>query len=216
MSTVKRFKRRLQHFDIDIQNWNLLDQGVTALWGPSGSGKSTIIRGLLGIDPACEVEWLVDGVDIAQWPTERRRLGVVFQELALFPHLSAKGNILFPVDRKKFIHWQKDFEKLVEAFSLQSLLDQPVEKLSGGEKQRVAIARALIYRPQMLLLDEPFSSLDQEVKVSVRNMLKEVPKVWDCPMLLVTHDPEDVKDLAQRVAYLDRGRIAKEGPVSEF
>lgn len=216
MSVVEIFYRKLNQFDIDIKDWKLDESGITALWGPSGSGKTTIIKGLLGLDGQSQVQWLFEGVDLAKISMSQRRLGVVFQDLSLFPHLTAKGNILFPVKKKEHIHWEEDFNNLVDTLEIKPILDWPVHQLSGGEKQRVALARALICRPRMLLLDEPFSSLDEVVRGTARQMLKVLNKEFSCPMLLVTHDRQDVRDLAHKVSYIESGKIVKESSAQDF
>ena len=173
-----------------------------------------MVRSLLGLDTQTDVRWEFSGELISDWPVEDRKLAVVFQEPALFPHMSAQANIWFPVKDKK--QAQPLFEELVDRLQLNEFLKQPVETLSGGEKQRVAIARALIYRPRMLLMDEPFSSLDEEVKISVRAMVKDLCEKYQCPGLLITHDREDVLSLAEKVSYIKQGKIYRESPVSEF
>lgn len=207
MSVVKKFFRDLGEFAIDIQDWEILDQGITVLWGPSGAGKSTILNGLLGLDPRAEVEWMWQQKNLAAQTPTKRNLGVVFQDLGLFPHMSAEENILFPVHRKRHPHWQQDFQWLVEVMELSALLKSPVHKLSGGEKQRIALVRSLIYRPQMLLLDEPFSSLDERLRTKARGMVQKASEHFKCPVLLVTHDRQDVQALAQRVCQIEKGKI---------
>ena len=195
MSVVNHLKRSLKNFKIEIQEWQLFPEGGTVLWGPSGSGKSTILRALLGLDPKAEVVWTLGGQNLAELPLAERRLGAVFQNPALFPHMTAKQNILFPVQGKPSREWSKDFENLTESFRLGDLLDQPAPLLSGGERQRVSLARAMIYGPQFLLLDEPFSALDFETAQSVRQMAKGFLAEKGCPFLLVTHNRDDVQCL---------------------
>ena len=165
MSVVQKIYRDLNSFAVDINNWEILDQGVTVLWGPSGAGKSTIINALLGLDEKAEVKWSLGSVELDKLPPQKRNLGVVFQEPGLFPSMSVENNILFPVDKKKQSHWKVLFDQLTTELEIGEILKSPIHKISGGEKQRVALARALIYGPRMLLMDEPFSSLDQEVKI---------------------------------------------------
>ncbi len=210
MSVVEKFHRNFEEFSIDIKDWVLLDQGMTVLWGPSGAGKTSILNGLLGLDPKAQVRWIFKGVDLGSQPPAQKNLGVVFQDFCLFPHMSVEKNILFPVNPKIHQHWKQDFEFLVESLEIKSLLKSSVQKISGGEKQRVALARALIYRPQMLLLDEPFSALDESLRAKARKMLKEVCGKIGCPALLITHDREDVKDLAHKVTYIEQGKIIKD------
>lgn len=201
---------------MSIQSWEILDSGTTVLWGPSGSGKSTLIRGLLGLDDQAQVRWIFDGDDIARVPTPERRLGVVFQDPSLFPHMTARQNILFPVSHLKADQWTQDFEALVDGFDLHGFLEQKPSSLSGGEKQRVALARALIYRPRLLILDEPFSSLDGELRDLVRQQVQKMLDRWQCPLLLVTHDSEDVAALGEKVSLLNKGKIVQEMAAEAF
>ncbi len=210
MSVVETFHRDLGLFKIQIQNWEILDQGFTLLWGPSGAGKSTVLNGLLGFDSEAQVKWIFQGEEISRWPTDRRQLGVVFQDLFLFPHMTAQENVLFPVDKKKHSHWQKDFSNLVEVLQIGDLLSSPAPQLSGGERQRVALARALIYRPRMLLLDEPFSSLNEEIKGPLRLLLRQVCDEMKCPVLLVSHDPLDIEVLANKLTRIEKGQIVED------
>ena len=176
--------------------------------------RARFVRSLLGLDQKAKISWKFSQQDIAQLPIEKRNLAVVFQEPALFPHMSAQANIWFPVRDKK--NSQDRFDHLVDNLKLTSLLKKSVQKLSGGEKQRVAIARALIYQPRVLLLDEPFSSLDEKVRPSIRQMVKELCQEYQCSVLLITHDRGDVVDLAQKVSFIEGGRIFKECPVEQF
>ena len=241
MSLVKIFYRQFDNFSVSLKNWEIPDRGITLLWGPSGSGKSTIIRGLLGLDEKASIKWFFKNQEIGQKPPSQRHLGVVFQDLGLFPHMNAKNNILFPVDKKKHPHWKEDFDCLVESLELKTCLSRSTQNLSGGEKQRVALARTLIYRPQMLLLDEPFSSLDEKIKKKTQNLLKEFCKNNSVPVLLVTHDLSDVKSfvtgsdsppceenkknrkntceefgLINKVSQIKEGRIFREGSAPHF
>ncbi len=210
MSVVEKFHRDFDEFSIEIKNWVLLDQGITVLWGPSGSGKTTILHGLLGLDPQAQVQWNFKGENLGIKSPAERNLGVVFQDFCLFPHMSVEKNILFPVDTKKHQYWKQDFDFLVQTLELEMILKSSVEKISGGEKQRVALARALIYRPQMLLLDEPFSALDESLRSRSRTLLKKVCLELQCPALLITHDREDLIELAHKVTHLEKGKIIKE------
>jgi ABC-type Fe3+/spermidine/putrescine transport system ATPase subunit len=211
MSVVKKLFRKLNHFEIDIKDWQIPDQGITVLWGPSGSGKTTVVNSLIGLDSQAQVSWFFKDQDLAQVPTSQRGLSVVFQDLGLFPHMTARENILFPVVKKKHPHWQKDFDFLVTSLELEACLKQKTPSLSGGEQQRVALARALIYRPQMLFLDEAFSSLDESLRQQARQVLKKLITELQCPVLLITHDRQDVLELADRVCEIEKGRLVREG-----
>ncbi|UOE99873.1 ABC transporter ATP-binding protein [Bdellovibrio reynosensis] len=209
MSYVENLRRDYGDFKLDIPHWEILDQGVTVLWGPSGSGKTSIFRILLGLETCPGMKWEFQGVDLAKLKTPERRLGVVFQTLDLFPHLSAKENVLFAararkVDESKVARRMKE---LTAKMQMDSFLDRKASVLSGGEKQRVAIARALIGEPRLLLLDEPFSALDQELREESRRLVKAVIADEKIPALVVTHDHRDVEVMANKVSNIRNGQI---------
>lgn len=210
MSYVENLQRDYGDFKLDIPSWEILDQGVTVLMGPSGSGKTSVFRILLGLEACPGLKWSFAGEDLAKLKTPQRRLGVVFQTLDLFPHMSARENILFAararkVDEKKSL---ARLRELTDELQMQSFMERPASVLSGGEKQRVAIARALIGEPRLLLLDEPFSALDQELREESRKLIKKVIEDEKIPTLLVTHDPRDVEVLANKVTRIEKGRLA--------
>lgn len=210
MSVVEHLNKKYENFEIRIPRWEILDQGVTALWGPSGSGKTSVFRILSGLETCPGFKWMWEGTDLAQLPVPERRLGVVFQTLDLFPHLSAEKNIFFAVKARGVpaAHASERFLQLKSVLKLESFLDRRAELLSGGEKQRVALARALMSFPRMLLLDEPFSALDETLRVEARNLLQRILQETRTPALLITHDPRDLEVLAQKVTKIDHGQLA--------
>lgn len=212
MSFVENLRRNYGDFKVDIPRWEILDQGVTVLWGPSGSGKTSVFRVLLGLEACPDMKWFFAGQDLARLTTPQRRLGVVFQTLDLFPHMTAKENILFAarardVNREKARGRLKD---LAQILKMESFLDRPASVLSGGERQRVAIARAIMGEPRLLLLDEPFSALDQELREESRKLVRSVIEAEKIPTLLVTHDQKDVDVLANKVSVIRQGQIVEE------
>ncbi|WII70724.1 ATP-binding cassette domain-containing protein [Bdellovibrio sp. 22V] len=209
MSFVENLNRDYGDFKLDIESWEILDEGVTVLWGPSGSGKTSVFRILLGLEACPGMRWNFQGVDLAKMKTPQRRLGVVFQTLDLFPHLSAEENILFAA-RARDVEAKKAADRLkelTEILQMGSFLKRPASVLSGGEKQRVAIARALMGEPRLLLLDEPFSALDQELREESRKLVQQVIATEKIPTLLVTHDQRDVEALADKVTKIRDGRL---------
>lgn len=210
MSLIEHLNKKYQNFEIQIPRWEVLDRGVTALWGPSGSGKTTVFRILIGLEPCPGLKWKWDDEDLAQLPTPKRRLGVVFQGTDLFPHLTAEQNIFFPVKARKIPHSEANerFGMISQVLKLNSFLERRAELLSGGEKQRVAIARALMSFPRMMLLDEPFSALDDALKTEARQLLKTLLAETSTPALLITHDERDLDFLADQVTKIDFGRIS--------
>lgn len=212
MSFVENLQRDYGDFKINIPRWEILDEGVTVLWGPSGSGKTSVFRVLLGLEPCHTMKWSFQGLDLAKLKTPQRNLGVVFQSLDLFPHMTAKENILFAA-RARGIEEKTALVRLQELsdiLKMESFLDRSCSILSGGEKQRVAISRAVMGRPRLLLLDEPFSALDQELREESRRLLKRVIDEEKIPTLLVTHDIKDVETLANKVTSIRDGSIVDE------
>jgi sulfate transport system ATP-binding protein/putative spermidine/putrescine transport system ATP-binding protein len=209
MSTIKGIKIKKGEFELALPDLEILDQGVTAITGPSGSGKSTLFRILMGLDECPGFSWVLDGADLGKLTVAERRLGVVFQNLELFPHMTAKQNILI-AGTARGIPAQESHNhllKLSEALGLIRTLDVLVTNLSGGERQRVALARALMGSPRAILLDEPFSSLDEGHKDEARSLVKRVLQDWRIPTLLISHDERDTSFLAQKIYRLKSGRL---------
>lgn len=214
MSLVENLFKSYGEFKIDIPAWEILDAGVTVLWGPSGSGKTTVFRLLTGLEPVPALRWIFNGQDLARMRVPQRRLGVVFQSLDLFPHMTAEENILFAAKAREVPN-EDAYDKLMEltdVLQMKLFLNRKAGVLSGGEKQRVALARALIGRPRLLLLDEPFSALDQDLRQESRVLVKKVIERENIPTLLITHDPLDVEVLANKVSILKQGRLVEERP----
>jgi ABC-type sugar transport system ATPase subunit len=209
VSYVENLHRDYGDFELHIDRWEILDEGVTVLMGPSGSGKTSVFRILLGLEECAGLKWDYKGVDLAKLKTPDRRLGVVFQTLDLFPHMSAEENILFAARARKVDpdQAQKRLAELTDILQMQSFLKRPASVISGGEKQRTAIARALMGQPRLLLMDEPFSALDQELREEGRRLLRQVIEQEKIPTLLVTHDEQDVKQLATKVTKIKNGRL---------
>lgn len=209
MSLVENLLREYDGFKLNIPRWEIPDQGVTALWGPSGSGKTSVFRLLIGLEPCPGLKWTHQGVDLARLPVPERHLGVVFQTLELFPHMTAEQNILFAARARKMDVKQARarLKELSEELRMQSYLQRKAAVLSGGEAQRVALARAVITQPRFLFLDEPFSSLDQELRGEARSLVKQLIAKMGIPTLLVTHDVEDLSVLAETIVKIKDGQL---------
>ena len=210
MSVVENLNRDYGDFQLKISHWEISDQGVTALWGPSGSGKTSVFRVLIGLDDCAGLRWVLQGQDIAALNVEKRNLGVVFQSYELFPHLSVRQNIEFATEARKMEKEgaRKKTQGLIDRLALNSCADRPAHLLSGGEKQRTALARALVTKPRFLLLDEPFSALDEELRTDARRLVKEVLNEEKIPALLITHDERDLRGLADHVQKIRDGQLA--------
>lgn len=187
--------------------------GVTALFGPSGSGKSTLLRAIAGferpgggrIDLAGAV-WFDAGrgIDVAAY---RRPVGYMFQDARLFPHLSVAGNLRFADRRGRGAGAGYTYDDVVAATEIGGLLGRGVDGLSGGERQRVALARTLLIRPRLLLLDEPLAAIDRGRKADLLPYLEQLPERFGIPALYVSHDIDEVAQLADRILVLDHGRV---------
>ena len=194
---------------------------VLALVGPSGSGKSTLLRCIAGLHiPAegrieCGGETWLDTVSGKNLSTARRRIGMVFQNYALFPHLSALENVLEGMDDTGSAEALERAQRLLRKVHLDGLEQRRPHELSGGQQQRVAVARALAREPHVLLLDEPFSAVDRATREKLYGELAELRRDLDMPVILVTHDLEEAVMLADRMTILSRGRSLQSGPPLE-
>lgn len=214
MSLIRDLKIKVDDFRIEIPEWTLPDEGITALTGSSGAGKTTIVKALLGLIPAPGMSWRMGDLDLATLPIEKRRLGVVFQNYQLFPHLTGRQNILFAAQARQ-IPLNEVEEKLSswsKILRLESCLDRRAEVLSGGEKQRVSLARALIGRPRFLILDEPFSAIDADLRRESRDWVKALIDLERLPTLLISHDRHDVDSLSSVEFNLKDGRLKQVTP----
>jgi molybdate transport system ATP-binding protein len=195
-------------FAIDVRL--AIEHGVSALVGPSGSGKSTVlacIAGVLRPDAGRIVlgeTVLFDAAKRVAVPPERRGIGVVFQDRLLFPHMSVRQNLEFGQRRNP--QRKVDFAHLVNVLELGDLLVRFPHTLSGGERQRVALGRAILRGPELLLLDEPLTALDEELKAKVLDYIRRVIAEYRVPTLLVSHDPADVAALAEVTIRMKSGR----------
>jgi molybdate transport system ATP-binding protein len=209
----KTFKaKKLQRFALDVEF--SAPNGVTVIFGPSGSGKTTLLQCLAGLlqPEAGSIkvggETLFDSERGVHLPPQQRRVGYVFQELALFPHMTAAGNIAFGIRSNP--QKQALVQEMLDRFHIGHVASHRPDEISGGERQRVALARALVTQPRLLLLDEPFSALDDELKLAIIGDLKRWLAKNEIPVLLVTHDRSEAQMLGERVLLLRDGRVASE------
>jgi len=195
---------------------------VLAIFGPSGSGKTTILRSIAGLYAPREAlvrsgaETWLDTTSLQSVPAHRRKVGFVFQEYALFPHLTAVGNVTTALGHLPRASRRARAEALLQAVHLSSHVDRRPAALSGGERQRVALARALAREPAVLLLDEPLAAVDRAVRRRLQDEIDQIRRSLDIPLILVTHDFDDVVRLATHLLMLDRGRTIAAGPLEEL
>lgn len=184
--------------------------GVTALFGRSGCGKSSLLRIIAGLDRvpgatvACQGEWWQQGRHFL--PAERRRVGLVFQEHSLLTHLDVRGNLLYGWQRTPESERRLQLNEVVEMLAIEDLLARRVDQLSGGQSQRVSLGRALLSSPRLLLLDEPLAALDTQTKRDILPFLSRLARHSGVPMILITHAPDEVQRLADRVVFMHDGR----------
>jgi spermidine/putrescine ABC transporter ATP-binding subunit len=186
---------------------------LLTLLGPSGCGKTTALRTLTGHVRPDEGRILVDGRDVTDLPTHRRELGMVFQNFALFPHMTVRDNVGFPL-MVRGVPAAERVTRVAEALRLVRLeghADKQPRQLSGGQQQRVGLARALVYRPKVLLLDEPLSNLDAKLREEMRFEIRDVVTRLGITAVYVTHDQEEALALSDRIAIMHRGRIEQLG-----
>ena len=184
-----------------------------SLLGPSGCGKSTLMKTIAGIVPARSGSILLDGTDITKLPIHRRGTVVVFQDMRLFPHKSVAENVAFPLKMQGVSKERrlKTAEELLEKVQMGGYGNRKPGELSGGQQQRVALARALAAQPKLLLLDEPFSALDENLREDMRHLVLQLQKEFAMTVILVTHDREEALSMSNRVALLFDGQLSQIG-----
>lgn len=207
--------QRSFHLEVDLQ---LHQKELLALTGPSGSGKTTILRILAGLEKRAQGCLWVQGElwqDSAQGiflAPQQRSIGVVFQDYALFPNMSVLHNLQFALPKTEN---QTLIEELLEVMDLQALKKAYPRELSGGQQQRVALARALVRRPKLLLLDEPLSALDTQMREHLQTFIRLLHERYALTTLLISHHPEEIQRLADRVLLLEKGKIVSENLTQE-
>lgn len=200
---------------IAVNNFSteLPDGHLICLLGPSGCGKSTILNMLCGIIPVTEGHIYFDDKDVTKLPPDQRNIGMVFQNYALYPHLTVLENIAFPLEVKKISKKERNIkaEEIAKLVHVDNLLKRYPGELSGGQQQRVAIARALVKNPKLLLMDEPLSNLDARLRLEMREEIRRIQKETGVTTVFVTHDQEEAMSISDSILLMKDGILIQSG-----
>lgn len=194
------------------------DGEFVTLLGPSGCGKSTILRIISGLTDATDGTVMIDGKGMEKIPPKNRNVGMVFQSYALFPNMTVYENVAFglKMNKKQANEVAKQVEEMLDLVGLQGKKGAYPNELSGGQQQRVALARSLVVRPKVLLLDEPLSALDAQIRKHLQVELRAIQRELNMTMILVTHDQEEAMSVSDRIFVMNNGKIVQEGKPSEI
>jgi ABC-type sugar transport system ATPase subunit len=213
---AKRFDRRteaLKAISLEVASREFL-----VLLGPSGCGKTTVLRLIAGLEAPSAGDILIDGIRVNDLPPKDRDVAMVFQNYALYPHLSVRENIAFPLRMRRLPREQIE-ARVVDVgamLGLSDLLDRRPAQLSGGERQRVALGRAVVRRPKVFLFDEPLSNLDAKLRVQMRAELVRLHRTLGATMIYVTHDQVEAMTMGERIAVLSRGEVQQVGAPADI
>lgn len=204
-------EKKLNHFTLNVQ-FSMKNE-IVVLFGPSGSGKTTILETIAGLSHPDTGSIILNETiffETKKKPlsVQKRKIGYLFQDYALFPHMTVEKNIVYGVSKEK----QKKnnhVKAITEALGIKHLLPKYPGQISGGEKQRVALARALATEPGLLLLDEPFSALDTNTRLQCHDQLLTLHQQWKIPIILVTHNLEEAEKLGDRIYFIEKGKFQK-------
>lgn len=198
----------LQSLDLEVRDGELL-----TLLGPSGSGKTTLLQIICGLVEPSSGSLIIDGRDQTSLPVNERDIGVVFQHYALFPHLTVAENVAFPLKMRHLKQGdiQQRVEEALAMVNLSNVGDRLPKALSGGQQQRVALARCLVYRPGVILMDEPLGALDRKLRETMQMEIKRIHRETGATIIFVTHDQEEALALSDRICLMNEGKIAQIG-----
>ena len=218
MIVIRDLKVRLGNFELNIPKLEIRNGEYFVVMGPSGAGKTTLLYTLLGVYRPESGRIMINGVDVTYMPIEKRGMAIIPQNYALFPNMNVYENIAFGLKVRGYRgkHVYKRVMWVAEILGIKHLLNRVPTGLSGGEQQRVALARALAINPKIILLDEPLSNLDPELRVRARQLLKEVRLGIGLTAIHATHNIVDAVVLADRIAYLKDGALMTVMDVKEF
>lgn len=214
-SLTKRYGSIVATDDISL---DIEDGSLTVLVGPSGCGKTTTLRSVAGLESPTEGTISFDGVEITDRPPQERDISMVFQDLALYPHMTGQENVAFPLRAEKGYSESEIEEAVQEAAEVtdcDGFIDKKITELSGGQQQRVALARALVRRPEVFLMDEPFSDLDELLKRQLRAEVVQLQQEFAVTMIHVTHDQEEAMTMGDDLVVMNQGNVVQFGNPDE-
>jgi thiamine transport system ATP-binding protein len=207
--TLKNIKVTRETFEVVVPHLEIESGSILGIMGKSGSGKSTLLNVIAGFEKLSSGEICFEGKTLSLLPAEKRKVAIVFQRPALFSHLSALGNVCFGLKIQKY-NVEQQVEKAsywLAKLGIEHLANRRPNELSGGEAQRVALARSVIVGFPILLLDEPFSSLDIESRVAARKVVRDIAKELKLVTILVSHDPTDIEAIADEICIMEAGKM---------
>jgi multiple sugar transport system ATP-binding protein len=199
---------------VEDMNLDIADGEFITLVGPSGCGKSTTLETVAGLTIPSDGTISIGDREVTDLPPKDRGIAMVFQNIALFPHMNVEENISFGLRLRKFEDDEIDerVEQAAETVQMQGMLDREPDELSGGQRQRVAIARALVREPDAFLMDEPLANLDAQLRIHMRTELQRIHKELETTTIYVTHDQEEAMTMSDRVAVIDSGELQQIDP----
>jgi ABC-type sugar transport system ATPase subunit len=217
MVEIRKLKKSYKNFCLDKIEFFINKGEFFTILGESGCGKSTLLRIIAGVEDFDEGEILIDGKSV-QKTLKEGKIAMVFQDSLLLPHLTVKGNILFGLKMRNISKAELEmrYQEVVKELEIEKLGQKYVSELSGGQKQRVSIGRALIMKPKLLLMDEPFSALDTNLRYRLQELLKKIQKKYNTTIIFVTHDKEEAFFLSNRIAVMKGGEIIEVSEVEKL
>ena len=194
----------VEDLNLDIHRGEFL-----TLLGSSGSGKTSSLMMVAGFEKPTSGDILLNGKSITHLPTYRRNIGIVFQNYALFPHMTVEQNLAFPLEARRMpkVDIEKKIARILNIVQLKGYKQRKTNQLSGGQQQRVALARALIFDPTLVLMDEPLGALDRQLRETMQYEIKHIHKTLRLSVIYVTHDQDEALTMSDRIAVLEKGRI---------
>jgi multiple sugar transport system ATP-binding protein len=211
-------KNKKKNYAVQNINLNIQSGKMISLLGPSGCGKSTILYMIAGLTKVSEGKIFFDNKDVTNFPPEKRGIGLVFQNYSLYPHMTVRQNVIFPLQNLKIPknEIKKELDRISVLASIEEYLEKKPQELSGGQQQRVAIARALIKNPKVLLLDEPLSNLDTRLRLKMREEIRRIQKKIKITAIFVTHDQEEAMSISDQIYVMNKGTIQQKDVPKEI